>query len=114
MSTARELVNNERKLITKVAAVVDDVIGLNQTWQDVTASRAAGVTYTNTTGKPIEVVISAGGANSLGLFFINGSQVTYNDYEISAYSTTSMIVPAGATYKFTLTAGSIPYWMELR
>ena len=22
-------------------------------WQDVTASRAAGVTYTNTTGKPI-------------------------------------------------------------
>lgn len=28
-------------------------IGVNQTWQDVTASRTIGVTYTNTTGKPI-------------------------------------------------------------
>ena len=34
----------------------DQVIGVGQTWQDVTASRALGVTYTNTTGKPIHVI----------------------------------------------------------
>lgn len=40
------------------------VIGLGQTWQNVTASRALGVTYTNSTGKPI--VVSIVGANSGG------------------------------------------------
>lgn len=33
-------------------------IGVGQTWQNVTASRAFGVTYTNTTGKPIVLMIS--------------------------------------------------------
>ena len=33
-------------------------IGVGQTWQDVTASRVAGITYTNSTGKPISVSIS--------------------------------------------------------
>ena len=32
-------------------------IGFNQTWQDVTSSRSAGVTYTNSSGKPIGVSI---------------------------------------------------------
>ena len=30
-------------------------VGIDQTWLDLTGSRAAGVTYTNTTGKPIMV-----------------------------------------------------------
>ena len=34
-------------------------IGVGQTWQDVTASRTRNVTYTNTTGKPIQVNISS-------------------------------------------------------
>ncbi len=32
-------------------------IGIGQTWQDLTASRTIGVTYTNTTGKPIFVAL---------------------------------------------------------
>lgn len=34
-------------------------IGVGQTWQDVTVSRVAGTTYTNSTGKPIMIAIQA-------------------------------------------------------
>lgn len=39
--------------------LADRDFGVNQTYQDVLAFRSKGVTYTNTTGKPIEVSISA-------------------------------------------------------
>ena len=47
------------------ASSAPTTIGVGQTWQDVTASRAAGVTYTNSTGKPIQIsiVINATGSN---------------------------------------------------
>src|SRR5690606_12694984 len=34
-------------------------LGIGQTWQDVTASRASGVAYQNVTGKPIALSIAA-------------------------------------------------------
>jgi len=40
------------------ALAVMSSIGYSQTWQDVTASRAAGTTYTNTTGRPITAIIT--------------------------------------------------------
>jgi hypothetical protein len=37
----------------------DRDFGIGQTWQDVTAIRASGTTYTNSTGRAIEVSVSA-------------------------------------------------------
>ena len=34
----------------------DQAFGVGQTWQNLTSSRASNVTYTNTTGKPIQTV----------------------------------------------------------
>lgn len=83
--------------------------GEGQTWQDVAASRVSGTTYTNSTGKPIQVSIST---------VWSASNITVGGVIIASPSTTqingfSFIVPNGATYVVTgLTAGF--RWAELR
>jgi len=48
--------NEARK--AQFASYAENAIGINQSWQDVTGSRAYNLTYRNTTGKPITVSIS--------------------------------------------------------
>ena len=96
-------------------------IGVGQTWQDVTASRAYGTTYTNSTGRPITVVISFGyngSAAVLGQLTVSGVAIQFGQIN-SAYinvDSGTAIVPSGATYVFTATSGSlgISKWLELR
>ena len=87
-----------------------------QTWQNVTASRAGGTTYTNSTGYPIEVCVTSGGNNNF-TFSINGTVIRtisgYGGAGGMAYSG-SIIVPNGATYLVTLNSTSISTWFELR
>jgi hypothetical protein len=81
-------------------------IGVGQTWTDVTGSRAIGTTYTNSTGKPIQVSISVNSQTSVGCyvrFYINGSVVarqgsSQND-SADVRANVSLIVPNGNTYK---------------
>ncbi|HEY9270011.1 phage tail protein [Achromobacter sp.] len=81
--------------------------GVEQTIQNVTASRAVGVTYTNTTERPIGVYIGAtaiGGLANVGIYMgavpvarcytesngsLNGSPVSAN-----------ALIPAGANYRY--------------
>ena len=89
-------------------------LGVGQSYSVVTASRAVGTTYTNSTGRPIFVVISGfvNGAGG-GFFYVNGVLIT----QISGGSaitqqTGYMIVPTGATY--AVTGGiTVSYWSEL-
>jgi hypothetical protein len=97
------------------------VLGMGQTWQDYSASRAVGVTYTNSTGRTIAVSIagSMASVNQSLQFFINGN--AYN-FSVAAYtanswmSLTGLIIPPGATYKVVTSSGSftINNWSELR
>lgn len=83
-------------------------LGYGQTWQDVTASRAASTQYYNTTGKPIEVAITTNGD---GNFDVNGVTYMRLTAGTSARGAGSLIIPPGARYSFTDTA---LYWSELR
>lgn len=83
-------------------------LGVNQTWQDVAASRSSGVTYTNTTGKPIFVVVSGNGSSS-GSVVING--ITIQSVTTNIFSCPPFIVPDSSTY--TVTWGFLK-WSELR
>ena len=86
-----------------------EVIGIGQTWQDVISSRALGVTYTNTTGKPIMVVYTAYTTASI---YVDGVVVGYV-YTTAYFSSCCFIVPNGSAYKITDAAiGS--KWFELR
>ncbi len=88
-------------------------IGVGQTWQDVTASRASGVTYTNTTGKPIVVNVSSNAGTGSYNFFVNGvSIVGITESSASNNAFMGIIVPNGATYSTNYT--SIFNWSELR
>lgn len=94
-----------------------DMIGVGQTWQDVKASRAVGTTYTNTTGRPIQVSVTCsvntGVVNTLS---VDGLPVAYSSVGVIGNGLTlQAIVPAGSTYVLTNTGGTtVLYWVELR
>lgn len=86
-----------------------------QAWTDVTASRAGGTTYTNSTGKPIAVYWFNTNQPSNGgsTVYINGTQVGgFNNYGTSGGG--MIIVPNGATYSITYSGSSLIKWSELR
>lgn len=94
-------------------------IGTGQTWQNVKASRTWNTDYTNTTGKPILVNVSAGSTstNSALNAFVDGVQVSYQLITVGYSSgVCSMIVPNNSVYKVTRATGSeaIEIWAELR
>ena len=74
----------------------------------MSASRAAGTTYTNSTGKPIFVYIVFGLAPNCTLTV---SGVTTSG--ANSYSTSCFIVPNGGTYSVGATNGANS-WLELR
>lgn len=92
-----------------------DSIGVGQTWQDMTASRSSNVTYTNTTGKPIQVMITTVASDTVHYTFsatVNGVQISYvtNNYTIPYWC---FIVPQGHTYSVT-SGKALSKWSELR
>jgi len=104
---------------TGTVALTSDVIGVGQTWQVVTGSRAIGTTYTNSTGKPIAVAITAtcNTASTVQGLIING--VTVYAASVAVVGTAcgiSLIVPNGATYVTTTNGGTLTLvtWAELR
>jgi hypothetical protein len=96
------------------------LIGLGQTVQDVTASRALSTTYTNSTGRPIFIHIritttsatatsSAIGINGVNLYNSSTITVSGSGTHISA------IVPAAATYSVSVSGtATLTEWVELR
>jgi hypothetical protein len=86
-------------------------IGTGQTWQSVT--RVNGTTYTNSTGKPIMLVIliAVFGAGTF-ILNINGVGFTTITNPSGTSSSISVIIPDGNTYSYTGTAGNA--FLELR
>ena len=93
--------------------------GVGQTWQDVTASRSAGVTYTNTTGKPIQVYyIFREPGSTIVTFKINNETIPISD-NLGNYAAqyVNFIIPNGSTYNLNNSGAVIVggnKWFELR
>ncbi|WP_434279331.1 pyocin knob domain-containing protein [Acinetobacter sp. CE-15] len=86
-------------------------IGINQYYQDVTASRISGVVYTNNTGNTIFAIITASGSNNTALTHqVSGVQFINTNESLSR--TISYAIPDGASYM--VTAATIYKWSELR
>ena len=75
-------------------------LGIDQSWSDVTSSRDTNITYTNTTEKPIMVMIS-GEPNMEGdlFIFVNGVKIYTQELDSMAETSISFIVPPKATYR---------------
>lgn len=84
-------------------------LGVGQIWQDVSAQRQAGVTYTNTTGRPIQLNVSFFRAGDWWAYFeING---IVTKQSAGGYSP---IIPPNNTYKLNLKGTNNLVWLELR
>jgi hypothetical protein len=92
-------------------------IGYGQTWQNVAGSRSSGVTYYNTTGKPISVSIFTNGAlasTDISLT-VNGIIVAYGRFSVAGNTGRAVcqaIVPPGGSYEANI-VGTFA-WVELR
>jgi hypothetical protein len=92
-------------------------IGYGQTWQDVSGSRTLGTTYYNTTGKPIQVAVSASCSSGTGVMTatVNSLGIQSNSAAAAFNTTMVFIVPAGASYTSDITATKVlSSWYELR
>lgn len=97
-------------------------LGYGQTWQNMLASRAAATSYYNTTGRPIQCVVtlltSSSTATPTISATVNGVQVGSATCagNVSACASLSFIVPPGASYAVTGAGAdwSISGWAELR
>lgn len=103
-------------------------IGIGQTWQEVTSERHTGVTYTNTTGRPIFISVymnsnSQGGASIVEIYVdgkLIGGQYAGRMSGITVYLSACAVVPPGSTYSAKTSRtldGSYQdasKWLELR
>ena len=108
------------------ATVAGTGLGIGQTWQDVTSSRALSVSgsnvYTNSTGAPIELSINISNANQAdgALVLINGITMHYGigaftGSNLTCWNNVVLTVPPGATYEVqSYSGGAMRYWYELR
>lgn len=88
-------------------------LGYGQTWQSVT--RVSGITYYNTTGRPIFFVWNGSGNPSANQLFINGVVVqNMTNSSAGPLIPMSMIVPPGCSYSFAVSSGGTASVYELR
>lgn len=92
------------------------MIGVGQSWVNVTSSRAAKTTYTNDTGKPILVLVSTYAIKTSGAnFIVDGVVVSLiGGSDAAIVRPLSVIVPAGSTYRIDDDIGTTRVWSELR
>ncbi|MCU4483922.1 hypothetical protein KTI25_17225, partial [Acinetobacter ursingii] len=105
-----------------INTTANNAIGVGQSWQDVTSSRARETTYFNSTGKPIQVLVSFPDSNNGSpriqvlvdnLTIINHQYDSGGSYGSGQYS---FIVPSGQTYRVNTPFGAVDpiLWTELR
>jgi len=102
---------------TGTVALTSQVIGVSQTWQAPT--RAIGTTYTNSTGKPIMVAITAScntAGTVQGLVIAGATVYVAATNSAGGYFGFTIIVPDGATYVTVTNTGTLTLvsWSELR
>lgn len=91
--------------------------GNGQTWQNVASQRVVGLTYFNTTGKPISVDINgSSGSSAVITLTINGITLQGQAGTATTGLFISAIVPPGHSYIASVSAGALTVgsWTELR
>ena len=94
-----------------INASLQQGLAINQSFYDETASRVSGVVYTNNSGKPRLLIVTASGSNNTALTHNVGGVQLINTNE-SALRTLTYPVPDG--YSYMITAATIHKWIEVR
>jgi hypothetical protein len=86
-------------------------LGVNQSWVNVTSSRASGTTYINTSGRPIFIQISTPTNSADNSITINGLKICQARASSNSASPLVAIVPNNQSYMYE---GLFFIWSELR
>tara|TARA_R110000822_G_scaffold182404_3_gene321991 strand:- start:2235 stop:2549 length:315 start_codon:yes stop_codon:yes gene_type:complete len=89
------------------------LIGVGQTWEAVTGSRSLGTTYTNSTGKPIHVLVTITAGGGISDLTVGGVLIAKFETQSTVYTQCGFIVPDGVTYVISSNEVLI-LWAELR
>lgn len=110
LSASQGKVLQDNKLNTTQA------FGVGQTWQDVTALRSSSTTYTNSTGKPIEIAVMIGDDGSSGLqpLTVTISSIAFTYTNLSQDTLVKFTIPDSGSYRFDIGTNTIKKWAELR
>lgn len=95
-------------------AVTNSLLGVGQTWRNVTWDRAVDTTYTNDTGKPIMVSFTGDDNSVSAEIIVNGVMIARSAVGKGSYSEmpfVTALIPNGATYRII---GTKYIWAELR
>lgn len=116
---------DDTRFITPLKLASTMIAGVGQTWQDVSGSRAELTTYTNSTGRPIMILVAGRTAVTVDSYAV--TRLTIDGVErVSSTATSrgsnissciSAIIPNGSTYMVeieTSAASQISHWSELR
>lgn len=111
------------KRIAQLEQLAAQVVGIEQTWQDVSASRTWATTYQNTTGRAIQVSVR-GRSNTTNARYlqVSANGTTWVNVGMFPGSTADsnirgggdVVVPNGWYYRVDDTLGTLNVWSELR
>lgn len=103
--------------LASLSALLAQAFGVNQSWQNVAAGRAADINYTNATGRPLIMTATAllSGPNGRIIFYVD-NRVAQDAFNPSAGATLGgmVVIPAGSVGKIVPVAASINSWWEYR
>ena len=101
--------------VTRIAKWYNAPIGLGQAWVDVINFRAIGTTYTNNTGRNIDISIRVVGTDAGASVSVDGTTIVTNDtlYN-SAGMTAYCSVPRGSQYVLITADGTYTSANEMR
>ncbi|MEY1161156.1 phage tail protein [Providencia manganoxydans] len=119
-----DIANDVGSSTTKVLsqkATTDRLLGINQTWKDVTSSRGQGTNYTNSSSKAIQVVITAAQSSAQVAVNLKLSITGVGSFQSSSFGSNAdacvtCIIPPSASYSVSASGGSgisITKWLEL-
>ena len=97
-----------------------NAIGYSQTWQNVGGSRAYNTNYTNSTGKPIMVSVTAHTSSNYASYvaYVDGVNAGQSGAGAATFypGALTFIVPAGSVYQINTSGTSFTtdMWTELR
>jgi hypothetical protein len=119
--TTESLVSPAKVAASATEVVSDYALGVDQTWQDMTSSRAFNTTYQNTTGRPIYIGVTAtvGGNSTMALLVSSNSNMSSSvsigsASDIDRPTNVSGIIPNNIYYKLSVASASGLIWAELR
>ena len=119
--TVESLVSPAKVAASATEVVADYALGVDQTWQDMTSSRAFNTTYQNTTGRPIFIGVSAivSGNATMSLLVspnsdMSSSIIAGRTSDINDPTGINVIIPNNIYYKASVASASGLYWAELR